>query len=154
MEKKAINIKQALQIAIEAESHAYEMYTKTSKMVSGADTKQMLLDLAKEELGHKKLLEKIVLEGNPAQLGQGIPKDSYGIADFLVVSELKEKAIPQDIIIFAMKEEEKAFNFYMDLKRLYEGTELEKVFDNLATEEKGHKIKLEAEYEEHFMREN
>ena len=57
-------------------------------------------------------------------------------------------------MIFAMNEEQKAYDFYMGLKEQFPGTELEDLFDRLAAEERGHKIKLEDEYEAHFMTEN
>ena len=68
--------------------------------------------------------------------------------------EIDANATTQEVMIFAMKEEEKAFNFYSTLKDQFLGTELENLFSGLAAEERGHKIKLEDEYEEHFMQWN
>ena len=151
---QSITVKDALKIAITEEIKAYNLYMKTSKKVSSASTKQMLLELAEQEQGHRKLLENVVKKENYQRLGDNIPKESHGITEFLVVSELKEHATPQDVMIFAMKEEEKAFNFYTDLKNHFAGTDLEELFDKLAAEERSHKIKLEEEYEEHFLKEN
>lgn len=154
MVDQSLTMKQALQIAIEAEIKAYNLYKETSEKVSSAGTKVMLLELADQELEHRKLLENIDLKGNYQKLGQSINRQSPGIAKFLVATELKEHASPQDVMIFAMKEEQKAYNFYIDLKNHFAGTELEDLFDRLATEERRHKIKLEEEYDEHFLKEN
>jgi len=154
MEEQSMTIKDALNIAIKEEIKAYNLYMSTSNNVTGAGTKAMLLELAEQELGHRKLLENVIQEEKYVSLGDNIPQQSPGIADFLVASELKENATPQDVMIFAMKAEGKAYNFYTDLKTHFAGTELEGVFTRLAAEEKGHKIKLENEYEEHILKEN
>ena len=151
---KEMIIKDALQIAINEEIKAYNLYKETSDKVANASTKAMLKELAAQELGHRELLESIVNNKNYESLGQRIPQDSPGISDFLETSELHKNASPQDVMIFAMKEEEKAYNFYVDMKKHHAGSELEQVFNRLAAEEKGHKRKLELEYEDHFLREN
>jgi len=151
----SLTIEQALKVAIDAEIRAYTLYTNTSKKVSGAGTKTMLQELAQQEMGHRKKLENVVAQQDFNVLGKTVPKQSRGIAEFLVASEeLDAKATTQEVMIFAMKEEEKAFNFYSTLKDQFLDTELENLFSGLADEEKGHKIKLEDEYEEHFMQWN
>jgi rubrerythrin len=151
----SLTVEQALKVAIDAEIRAYTLYTNTSKKVSGAGTKTMLQELAQQEMGHRKKLEKVVAKKDFAVLGKTILRQSRGIAEFLVVSEeLDTNATTQEVMIFAMKEEEKAFNFYTSLKDQFLGTELENLFQGLAAEERGHKIKLEDEYEEHFMQWN
>jgi len=151
---KEINIKDALQIAINEEIKAYQLYKNTSEKVSDPGTKKMLLELADQEMGHRELLESIINNQKYEVLGQHIPQNSPGITEFLITSELHKHASPQDAMVFAMKEEEKAFRFYSDLKKHYVGTELEKIFTRLAAEEQGHKRKLEIEYEEHFLQGN
>jgi len=151
----SLTVEEAIKVAIDAEIRAYTLYTETSERVTGAGTKAMLQDLANQELGHRKLLEGILAKKDFNVLGKKIPDESRGIAEFLVASDsLNKNALPQEVIIFAMKEEEKAFNFYMSLKEQFAGTELENLFEGLAAEERGHKIKLEDEYEQHFMRDN
>lgn len=149
-----MTIKDALQIAINAEIKAYNLYRDMREKVANAGTKAMLKELADMELGHQRLLENIVKKEQYRKLGENVPQESRGIADFLVAAELQQNATPQDAIIFAMKEEEKAFNFYHSMGEQFTGTELEQVFSKLASEELGHKQKLEAEYETHIMWEN
>lgn len=149
-----MTIKKALQVAIQEEIKAYNLYMETREKVTNSGTKAMLLDLADQELGHRKLLENIIHEENYLELGDNIQQESQAIAEFLVTSELNKNATPQDVMIFAMKEEEKAFNFYDYLKNNFMGTELENIFSRLAAEERGHKIKLEREYDEYILREN
>ena len=151
----SLTVEQAIKVAIDAEIRAYNLYFETSEKVSGSGTKTMLKELAQQEMGHRKKLENVIARGDFKVLGKTIPKQSRGVEEFLVASkELDTNATTQEVMIFAMKEEEKAFNFYTSLKEQFLGTELEKLFDGLAAEERGHKIKLEDEYEEHFMSEN
>lgn len=154
MINKSITLSQVLEIAVKEEIKAYNLYNITSIIVKNPSTKTMLLELASEEMNHRKLLENIIQEKKYEILGENIPEESMGIADFLVTSELDENVTTQEVMIFAMKEEEKAYNFYTDLGNHFAGTELAKLFSKLALEEKGHKIKLEDEYEEGFLKEN
>ena len=154
MINKSITLSQVLKIAVKEEIKAYNLYNSTSKIVKNPSTKTMLLELAREEMNHRKVLENVIQEKKYESLGENIPEESMGIADFLVTSELDENATTQDVMIFAMKEEEKAYNFYTDLGNHFSGTELAKLLSRLALEEKGHKIKLEDEYEERFLKEN
>lgn len=152
--EKSLTIKEALQVAIEAEIRACNLYMTTSEKVAAVGTKAMLAALAEEELAHKKLLEDVVENQNYDRLSHQVPKESHGIADFLVVTNLQPNATPQDVLIFAMNEEQKAFKFYSDLAGYFTGTELEKLFSGFAAEEQQHKIRLENEYEAHYMKEN
>ena len=54
----SLTVEQALKVAIDAEIRAYNLYTDTSNKVSGAGTKTMLQELAKQEMGHRKKIGK------------------------------------------------------------------------------------------------
>ena len=151
---QTLTIQEALKVAIDAEIRAFNLYTKTSQQVKNPGSKKMLSELAEQEKGHRKVLENVVQNQNYKILGRTIPKQSRGIEEFLETVELDHQASIQEVMIFAMDEEQKAYNFYLNLSREFAGTELENLFDGLASEERGHKIKLEDEYEEHFMTEN
>ncbi len=154
MSELNITLKDALAIAITEEIKAYTLYSNLSAKVKNAATRTMLQELAAQELGHRKLLENVVAGQKYEILGKNISDTQKGIVDFLVVSDLKDNASPQEVMIFAIKAEEKAYNFYTDFKNYFGTTELGQLFAKLAVEEQGHKSLLETEYEEHFMRDN
>jgi rubrerythrin len=154
MSELSITLKDALEIAISEEIKAYSLYSNLSAKVKNAGTRTMLRELADQELGHRKLLENIVAGQKFEILGHKVSGTQKGIVDFLVASEPKENATPQEVMIFAIKAEEKAYNFYTDFKNHFGATELGQLFAKLAIEEQGHKSRLETEYEEHFMRDN
>lgn len=154
MTDQAMTIQDALKIAIKEEIKAHDLYLATSEKVTDPGSRAMLVELAQQELGHRNHLEKIINAGNYEKLGEKIPAESYGIAEFLVANELSKNTILQDVMIFAIKEEEKAVKFYTDLEHHFAGTKLENIFSRLAAEENGHKIKLEREYEDHYLKDN
>ncbi len=152
---QALTIKDALHIAISEEIKAYNLYTRISEQVSSAGAKAMLTELAAQEKAHQQFLESLVKQDDIRQLGEAIPRQSMGIAEFLAPSKpLDENASIQEVMIFAIKEEEKANKFYIEMQAQFAGTEAEAVFRRLADEEQGHKIKLEQEYEDAFFKEN
>ncbi|MDZ7335735.1 MAG: ferritin family protein [candidate division KSB1 bacterium] len=151
----SLTVEQALKVAIDAEIQAYNLYTSAAQKISGAGTKTMLTELAQQELGHRRKLEHVLAKKDYSVLGKSVPKESRGIAEFLAdTEELPANATTQQVMIFAIKKEERAFNFYTTLKDQFLGTELENLFSGLAAEEQGHKVKLEEDYEEHFMQWN
>lgn len=144
----------ALEMAIKEEIKAYTLYSNLSERVKNMGTKNMLIELAEQEKGHKKLLEEITQGGTQNQLGQNIPYESSGIANFMIETNIKEDATPQEVMAYAIKAEQKAFDFYTALSDDLSDPSLKDLFSKLASEEKVHKIKLEDEYEEHFMKDN
>lgn len=154
MNQQGLTFQDALEVAINEEIKAYNLYTNLSKKVSGSGSKTMLQELAAQEKGHQLLLEKALEAKNVTVLGNKLPTENRGIADFLVESEIDEDSTPQDVMIFAIKAELKAFNFYNEMKGYFAGSALETLFSTLAAEEQRHKIKLEEEYEDYFMKEN
>lgn len=149
-----LTIRDALKMAIKEEIKAYTLYFNLSKRVKSLGTKNMLIELAEQEKGHQKLLEGVTQGEAQSQLGQNIPSESSGISNFMIETKLKDDATPQEVMVYAIKAEVKAFDFYTALNTDISDPSLKDLFAKLASEEKGHKIKLEDEYEEHFMKDN
>lgn len=149
-----LTIHDALEMAIKREIAAYTLYANLSERVTGPGTKNMLLELAEQEKGHRALLEGVIEGKTQRELGENISSSSSGIANFMVETTLNENATPQEVMTYAIKAEVKAFDFYTALSNDLTDPSLKELFTKLASEEKGHKIKLEDEYEEHFMKDN
>jgi rubrerythrin len=154
MNQSSMTIKQALQLAIEAEIKAYNLYSNLQEKVIHAGTKSMLSELAEQEKGHQAILIGVLSNGNYRGWEILMSPERLGIVSPAVTIKITEQSNPQEIMIFAINEEQKAINFYAELQQHYQGNELEKIFANLTSEEQAHKIKLEREYEDFFMREN
>jgi rubrerythrin len=69
----------------------------------------------------------------------------------MVTEDIGPDSTPQNVMMFAMKKEQEAYNMYQMLLGNYEETEIEDIFSRLSQEEMHHKEILEREYEEHFM---
>ncbi len=149
-----LTIHDALEMAIKREIAAYTLYSNLSERVKSPGTKNMLVELAEQEKGHRVLLEGVIKGETQSTLGQNIPSDSSGISNFMIETKLKDDATPQEVMAYAIKSEVKAFDFYTALSTDLSDPSLKDLFAKLASEEKGHKIKLEDEYEEHFMKDN
>lgn len=154
MPEQGLTFQDALEVAINEEIKAYNLYSDLSKKITGSGSKTMLQELAAQEKGHQLLLEKALKTKSTTILGKKLPGENRGIAEFLVETEIDADATPQDVMIFAIKAELKAFNFYNEMKNYLAGSELETLFGSLAAEEQRHKIKLEEEYEDYFLKEN
>ncbi len=146
-----------IQFAINEERAAAELYEKYAKEVKSPSTKQALLSMAVMERGHEAKLKKILDRGEGAEtssLPQPGSIEDMRISDFLVTPGLSENSDIQDVFIFAMKAEEKAYELYSKLSELDLDSQTKDLFAVLASEEKREKLSLEAEYESHFMKEN
>jgi len=137
--------------AIRREHDARELYVMFRDMVKDPGAKTLLEDLANQELGHKNLLENALKGGNIERIGGKKEIKDLHLGDYMVTEDVGPESSPQDVMLFAIKKEQEAYNIYHMLLGNYEGTELEELFSRLVQEELRHKETLEREYEEHFM---
>jgi rubrerythrin len=139
-----------IQFAIEKEIEASDFYTRASQVVKYSGTKDLFLDFAKQEQGHKKLLEDLDLKKvAEAKIGK-IP--NLKISDYLVDTEFKADISYADILRIAMKREEHSIKLYSDLKPLNGDEVLTKLFNFLIQEETKHKYSLEKIYDNEILK--
>ena len=149
-EFKSIN--DILDFAIVSEQEAVDFYTKLSKQATNEAMKEVFLQFAKEEMGHKARLtnikEKQLFEFKEEKV------TDLKIADYLVESEAKPDMTYQDFLIVAMNKEKAAFKLYSDLAKIAPNNELRNIFLSLAQEEAKHKLRFEIEYDDYVLKEN
>jgi len=143
-------LKDALSYAMDKEKKANELYLLFRGKVRDDGAKALLKDLADQELGHWKMIQEALLTGTVEGIGAKAKGQDLQMSDTMVEIELTADSTPQDIMVFAMQMEKKAFDFYNGLLARYRGTELEALFSRLTREEMRHKEILEKEYETHF----
>lgn len=145
-------LKNILERAIQSEEHSYNLYSNLSTRVERPETRKLLEGLAAQELEHKRLLEGVDLEaGGPVEAPK-IP-DEKTLADFLEPTPIDASATVQDVILFAIRKEQSAYEFYKRMSEYAPKAPVKKLFDKLTGEELKHKNNLEDLYEEMFMRE-
>ena len=171
--RQSDSIETILDFAIENENEAYEFYTNLAAKMDNRtmnpvrDTpkrdgrqrrpvsngmKQVFLDFAAEEQGHRKLLEE-------ARKGKTVNIGGDKIAD-LKIAEYAVDIVPtpdmdyQAALILAMKKEKKAFQLYSDLSVAAKDPIARKLFQSLAQQEAKHKLRFELEYDEVILKED
>ncbi len=141
-----------LQLAIDLEIEAAQLYEKYAKLVKSQSAKKLLADMAVMERGHEAKLKEFVKTGSAYFSKIGVIADMH-ICDYMTQPELRDDTSIEDVFVFAMKEEQKACDLYSKLGALEADTAVSSLFTALAGEEKKHKRDLEVEYEKEFMHE-
>jgi rubrerythrin len=145
------SLKDVLTFAIRREHDARELYQMFREKVKDPGAKVLLEDLANQEMGHQNLLEHAMKREQMEDIGGKAQVKDLHLTDYMVAETIDPDSRPQDVMLFAIKKEQEAYNLYRTLLGNYEGTELEELFSRLSKEELHHKETLEREYEEHFM---
>jgi len=141
-----------LEYAISLERRSVALYTDLASTAKNDAMRKVFLGFAEEEMGHRKKLED-VLEGERL-LGDAADVADMKIADYAVEVALDASSSYQDILLFAMQQEQQAFRLYTDLSKRVSEPEFKSLFVALASEEARHKRRFEVEYDEHVLTEN
>ena len=142
--------KEIIQFAIDKEIEAFNFYTGASQNAKYSGGKELFLSLAKEEEGHRKLLENLNMEKVSQKRIDKVP--DLHISDYMVEVEMKPSLSYADTLRIAMKREEKSLKLYNDMKDSNTDENLKKLFTLLANEEAKHKLKLEKTYDDEILK--
>ncbi len=146
------SIDEVLDFAMNSEQEAVDFYRSLAGRMQNQEMKDVFLEFAQEEVGHKARLQKIKDEG---LFDMEVEKvRDLKIADYVVRSKAADDMKYEDALVLAMKREKAAFKLYSNLADLTDHEELKKVFQALAVEESKHKLRFELEYDDFVMREN
>jgi rubrerythrin len=146
------SIEAILDFAIDNEIEAYQFYTDLAAKVDNPAMKQVFLEFAAEEQGHRKLLED-------AKRGKKINTGDENIAD-LKIADYAIDCHPtpdmdyQAALILAMKKEKASFALYFDLSAAAKGPTAKTLLQFLAQQEAKHKLRFELEYDEVILKDN
>ena len=146
------NLQEIIDFAIERETEAHAFYTELSDEESMSGAKEMLLEFAKEEEKHAKLLQSIGTEDAGKALSDYKWKWITDIkrSDYSVDMEYKKGMAYHEILMIAMKREEKALVLYNEMQRQAEDDSSKKIFKMLCQEEAKHKLALETKYDDYM----
>ncbi|MBN2210663.1 MAG: ferritin family protein [Sedimentisphaerales bacterium] len=152
------SINEILDFAINEEEKAWQFYNEWGQKLKNKQMQSAFADFAREELNHKAKLETV--KQNPRLLPSADKTTDLKIARYIVDEANIQTAVDsrepdvQNAYLLAISKEKAAFRLYQDLARTVESEEFKNVFHMLAQEEAMHKLKLEIEYEDHFLQEN
>jgi len=139
-----------IQFAADKEKEAEHFYEDASHQEIYSGSKQILKDFAEQEKNHYNML--MDFQKNDAKL------DAYKFewipdlkrSDYLTDKVYKKGMPYKDLLILAMKREEKSLKLYNDLQKHAESDEYTKLFKMLTQEEARHKKTLETLYDDYM----
>ncbi|KPJ48658.1 MAG: rubrerythrin [candidate division Zixibacteria bacterium DG_27] len=146
------SVVEILDFAIDKEEEAAQFYKSLATKAEHWTMGKAFEDFAREEVKHKEKLLKIK-EGKLLAPAVEKVKD-LKIADYLVDVTPSPELDYQEALILAMKKEKASFKLYNDLATSTDDSNLRNTLLSLAQEEAKHKLRLEVEYDEHFLSEN
>ena len=151
MEKAQLD--ELIDYAIEREKDAVKFYQHLQQSVHFTDRKKLLSDFESMEKGHIRVLEHIREQVKQVSMDKIIIPDveDLHISDYLVEPDGGEEMEYQDILITAMKREEKSFSLYTDLAESSADSEIKKLLLRLASEEAKHKLFFERLYDDEIL---
>lgn len=145
----------ALELAIDMENEGFRNYLQGLRKVRDAHAREILKEMAKEELAHKQALENALVEGVVhGELTLQCPVPTMNLAYVLKTEELDPQAGVREALAYSIHLEKQALDFYQRMASGCEGAPMAKLFEQIGNDESRHLQKLEDMYEEHFLNEN
>jgi rubrerythrin len=147
------NLEAIIDFAIEKEREAAEFYdslSKTEEDFSGS--KKMFAEFAIEEQKHVDILQEFKTKG----IAEGLEKYKFKWitdikrSDYLVDLDYEEDMPYNEILLLAMKREEKALKLYNQFLEQADSDEAKMLFKVLCQEEAKHKLALETIYDDYM----
>ena len=147
-----MDVNELIARAAEEEDKSYKFYMDAIDLTEDAAAKIWLKELAEEELKHKEMLQDFdntkITKFEPGEI------QDLRITEFLTDKEVTDIKNFQDVLIVAMKKEQKAYNFYVSMAQSSDSENMKSLCKFLAQEELKHKHKIELFYDEIIFREN
>ena len=147
------SFEEVIDFAISREKEAVQFYQSLQNIAKFNAQKVLLQEFENMEKGHVTLLENVLKRGGIEGLNPKAPVDLH-LNEYLVPSKPAEEMTYQDILITAIKREEKSANLYSRMLDDAEDEQIRKVFSQLVTEESKHKNHFEQLYEQDIQTDN
>jgi len=149
--EKFVTLDEVIKFAIEREDTAYKLYKRAAELSTGIAAKKMFEELAAEEATHKDVFSKIDEDKAENHKLCTLPESS--IAKYLADVPFRGDLTYSEILAFALKAEENAYQLYKAAAGMTDDERLQKVLMSFADVELGHRRRLEAIYEERVLTE-
>ncbi len=148
------NLAAILEFAIEKEIEAAEFYAEISKEEGFSGTRKMFEEFSQEERKHQKMLEDFKAHGLTASMQNYQFKWIADIkrSNYVVDLEYSPGMGYHEILMLAMKREEKALKLYNDFLDRSESEDSRTLFKVLCQEEAKHKLALETLYDDYMAK--
>ncbi len=137
-----------LDTAIYKEIASQAFYTAGQSKTQDPAAKAMMNELAQEELRHLQWLKNLKERGLGKQDWHREKVPDLMIGEYLTGGETLEGAGLQDTLIFAIKREQQAVEFYSKMMGVIRDEAAKRLCQRLAHEELKHKLRLEIFYDD------
>ncbi len=144
------SINDIIDFASQKEKEAVVFYAKLSRMEPFLAIRETLSDFAKQEQKHYELLQNFI--ENQSILNRYVFNwiPDMKRSDYLVDMKYSKGMSYRELLMLAMKREEKSLKLYNELLEKIDDDELKKLFKILAQEEAKHKNILETIYDDYM----
>ena len=148
------NYEDIVRFAIEKEKEAADFYLDCSRQEIFSGSRQMLEDFAAEERKHQAMLEKLLAGGEAPGAADYDFKWIPDIhrSDYVEEIEYRPGLGYHELLLVAMKREEKALKLYNLLQDKAADGAQRNVFKILCQEEAKHKLALESMYDDYMAK--
>ena len=143
-------LSEVLDSAIYKEIASQAVYEAAQKKTDDSGAKELLKELAGQEIKHAEKLKILKGKGLAKQQWHQGKITDLKISEYLTGGETLEGAGLQDTLIFAMKREEESVGFYRQMMGMMREEKAKELCTNMANEELGHKRRLETLYDRLF----
>jgi rubrerythrin len=146
------SLDEIVDFAIEKEQEAADFYRQLSEEENFSGSSDMFADFAREETKHRKLLEDFKTRGVTEAMQDYSLKWITDIkrSDYVADIDYHPGMGYNEILLLAMKREEKALRLYNDFLDQADSEEGQKLFKILCQEEAKHKLALETMYDDYM----
>lgn len=144
------NLKAVIDYAIEKEIEAEAFYLELSNDEPMSGSKKLFADFAKEERKHQQMLQGMSADGLAGYKFEWVT--DLKRSDFVVDLKYSKGMGYQEILMIAMKREEKSLELYNRLQDHAEDDGQKKLFKILCQEEAKHKLALETMYDDYMAK--
>ena len=148
------NLQDIINYAIGKEQDAIDFYTEVAEKVKVKTVAEELLKIKAMEEGHKKKLENIDLEKFVASTRKDRDIMDLKIADYVQKDTVTPDMTWQDVLNIAMHREFDAMKLYQNLAQSTSDPAVSELFEQLALDEKEHKLFFEKKWDDDILTEN
>ncbi|CAH2031856.1 ferritin family protein [Trichlorobacter ammonificans] len=146
-----ITLKQVVDFAVEREEIAYQLYKRAAELTESPAARKLFAELATEEATHKEVFSRIDPDKIAEHNSCALPEATIG--RYLREVPFHPQMNYQEILTFALKAEEEAYQLYKAAAGMTEDPVLQKTLLTFAEVELGHRRKIEGLYNEKVMTE-
>lgn len=146
-----ISMEEVVAFAVEREETAFQLYSRAAELSVNPSAKKMFLELAQEEATHKDVFARIDADKLEDLKLCKLPEATIG--QYLKDVPFRPDMSYQEILTYALKAEEGAYQLYKAAAGATDNTKLQKTLLAFAEVELNHRRKIESLYDEHVLTE-